>query len=407
MANVVHLTHLEHLEDEMLNYGVEGCHAAVRFMRELIKMMGEKKGSGYMQTKWDGSPSIVCGYDPESNDFFVANKSAFNVGTPKIAYNEQEIDMLYGSGGLGQTLKTCFKYFPRMNIKGIVQGDVLFTEDKLKVEVIDKERYVTFRMNTLTYAVPYDHPLGRQIMQAKVGIVFHTHYDGQYMDPSALQARAGANVPQTNDLPEVVQFFNDTPLVDTAISQSQLRTFEQNVMVINRMCTITKDFLNALVANMGTTGDKKYHVASYLKQFFNDEVKKQRSISDPRKTLKALGEFYHTKMMKVIDGLKSDKAKTEKRTLMYAGLKYLEDHENEFRAMLALYKKIQDNKQIVIDELNRVEGLGAVKYFVKTPNGYQVTNPEGYVLHLDGDMIKLVNRLEFSYNNFTVEKDWK
>jgi hypothetical protein len=157
---------------------------------------------------------------------------------------------------------------------------------------------------------------------------------------------------------------------------------------------------------MGTTGNAKYHIASYLKQFFNDEVKKQNTI-DPTKAFKDLGKFYHTKMTAVIDKLKSPAAKTDKRNLMYAGLKYLEDNEREFKAMLALYKKIQENKQLVIDELDRVENLGPIKYFVKTSDGYKVTNPEGYVLHLDGDMIKLVNRLEFSYNNFTVEKDWK
>jgi hypothetical protein len=408
MANVVHLTHLEHIEDEMLNYGVDGCHAAVRFMRELLKMLGEKKGSGYMQTKWDGSPSVVCGWDPESNDFFVANKSAFNVGVPKIAYNNEDIEQLYGTGGLAYSLKECLKYFPRMNIKGVVQGDVLFTDRDKKIETIDGIKYVTFRLNTLTYAIPFDHPLAKKAIQAKVGVVFHTHYQvPKYMDPSAFRAMAGADVPENNDLPEVCQIFNDTPMAETAVSETILSKFARNTQVINRMCAICGPFLNNLVSNMSTTGDKKYHVASYLKQFFNDEVRNQRNISSPQKTYKALGEFYYGKMTKVIDGLKSPKAKTEKRALMYAGLKYLEIMETQFNAMLTLYKKMQENKQLVIDELDRVENLGPVKYFVKTKNGYEVTNPEGYVMHLDGDMIKLVNRLEFSYNNFTVEKDWK
>lgn len=404
MANVVQLKHLEHLEDEMLNYGVDGCHAAVRFMDELVKMLGEKKGSGFLQTKWDGSPSIVCGVDSITENFFVANKSAFNVGTPKIAFNYDEVDSLYGTGGLGNTLKIALRYFSQLKIEGVVQGDVLYTEDKLKTEVIDGKKYVTFRMNTLTYAVPYDQPLAERIRRSKIGIVFHTHYEGKTLE--TMSARAGANVPDSNDLPEVVQFFNDTPLADTAIPQSTLTKFAQTTRIIERMCVICGKFLDELVSNMGTTGNAKYHIASYLKQFFNDEVKNQRII-DPTKAFKALGQFYHDKMMKEIAKLKTPAAQTQRRALMYAGLKYLEDHEREFKAMLALYKKIQENKQLVIDELDRVENLGAVKFFVKTTKGYEVTNPEGYVLHLDGDMIKLVNRLEFSYNNFTVEKDWK
>lgn len=404
MANVVKLKHLEHLEDEMLNYGTEGCHAAVRFMDELLKMLGEKKGSGYLQTKWDGAPSVVCGYDPEFKSFFVANKSAFNVGTPKIAYNREEVDYHYGSEGLGETLKICLKYFSQMNIKGVVQGDVLFVENKVKNEVINGKKYTTFRMNTISYAIPYEHPLAQRARLAKVGVVFHTHYEGKTLEE--MSARAGADVPENNDLPEVLQFFNDTPLVDTAVSKAVLTKFEQTTRIIERMCVICGKFLDDLVSNMGKTGAAKYHIASYLKQFFNDEVKNRRII-DPIRAFKLLGKFYHTKMTAVINKLTTPKAKADKRAIMYAGLKYLEDHENEFKAMFALYRKMQDNKQLVIDELDRVENLGPVKFFVKTKTGYEVTNPEGYVMHLDGDMIKLVNRLEFSYNNFVVEKDWK
>ena len=50
MANVTQLKHLEHLEDEMLNYGVEGCMAAVSFLQEIRKMLGCDNSTGFMQT---------------------------------------------------------------------------------------------------------------------------------------------------------------------------------------------------------------------------------------------------------------------------------------------------------------------------------------------------------------------
>ena len=37
------------------------------------------------------------------------------------------------------------------------------------------------------------------------------------------------------------------------------------------MCKKSGTFLDHLVENMGTKGDKKFHVASYLKQFFNGD----------------------------------------------------------------------------------------------------------------------------------------
>ena len=77
MANVTQLKHLEHLEDEMLNYGVEGCMAAVSFLKELRNMLGQQESTGFMQTKWDGAPSIICGTNPMNGLFFVGTNSVF------------------------------------------------------------------------------------------------------------------------------------------------------------------------------------------------------------------------------------------------------------------------------------------------------------------------------------------
>lgn len=404
MANVTQLKHLEHLEDEMLNYGTEGCHAAVRFMRELLKMLGEKKGTGMLQTKWDGAPSIVCGEDPDTGDFFVANKSAFNTGTPKLAFNYDEVDILYGTGDLGSKLKIALEEFSKLGIKGMIQGDLMYTDSNRSVKTIDGKKYVTFRSNTLTYTIPADHELAKKCLGTKIGVVFHTHYTGDTIETAMAKPKHNQNF---KDNPKCWIIENDTPFLDCAVSSFTLAKFARNTQVIERMCTICGPFLNNLVSNMSDKGDQKYHVASYLKQFFNDEVKKQRNISTPQITYKALGKFYFQKMTAVVDKLKSDKAKAAKRKIMYDGLKYLETMQTQFNAMLALYKKIQENKQLVIDELDRVEGLSPFKQFVKTKNGYEPTNHEGYVLHMDGDMIKLVNRMEFSYNNFNVEKEWK
>ena len=79
------------------------------------------------------------------------------------------------------------------------------------------------------------------------------------------------------------------------------------------------------------------------------------------------------------------------------------ENETKVRAMLSLYKELQEVKQMVIDKLDHLEKF---RTFVQTENGYKVTTPEGYVLHKDGSMIKFVNRLEFAFNNFTLQKQW-
>ena len=137
MSNIKQLKHLEHLEDEMLNYGVDGCKAAVSFLKELRKMLGHQDSQGFMQTKWDGAPSVICGTHPEHGYFFVGTKSVFNKTEPKICASEAKIDMLY-SGDLAEKLKFSLKYFSQLGIKGVVQGDLLFTSD-LKTETVRKD----------------------------------------------------------------------------------------------------------------------------------------------------------------------------------------------------------------------------------------------------------------------------
>lgn len=397
MSNIKQLKHLEHLEDEMLNYGVAGCKAAVSFLEELKKMLGQQDSGGFMQTKWDGAPSVVCGVNPENGMFFVGTKSVFNKTEPKILYSEVEVDMLY-SGDLAEKLKYSLRYFSELGIEGVVQGDLLFTTD-LRRETIDGENLYTFRPNTITYGIPVDHPIGVKAGRAKIGVVFHTHYTGTEL--ASMQARAGADVKESADA-LVVQ--NDTPMHRVGMTRVEMTKFNNSIKKIERMCMICGDFLNELVDAQGKTGDAKFHISSFLKPFFNDEIKNARAIGNISKTLENLANFYHAKTSKELAKIKTEKNLIAKRNLVYKSENYLMENEAKFKAMLALYKELQAVKQLVIDKLDHLEEF---RTFVQTENGYKVTTPEGYVLHKDGSMIKFVNRLEFAFNNFTLQKQWR
>ena len=399
MANVTQLKHLEHIEDEMLNYGVEGCDASVSAMKEMLRMLGKKPSSGYMQTKWDGAPAVICGEHPYTGRFFVGTKSVFNKENPKICFFDDDVDTFY-DGDLADKLKASLKYFKELGISGVVQGDLMFTAKDKKYETVEGEDLVTFRPNTITYGCPVDSDMGKAITKAEIGVVFHTHYVGD--DLATMNAKAGADV--SSNIDGCVVINNDTPMTDVSVPAQTLKKFEGNLIIIEKMCRTSGKFLDHLVDNMGTTGNKKFHVASFLKQFFNAEIKASRKINDPKIALKSLGEFYHEKMGKEVAKMKSVQKQAERRKMLYDGLTYLEENEKEFHAMFALYRKIQENKQIVIDALDNLESF---KTFVQTDQGYKVTAPEGYVLHHNGDMIKLVNRIEFSYINFTLAKQWR
>ena len=60
----------------------------------------------------------------------------------------------------------------------------------------------------------------------------------------------------------------------------------------------------------------------------------------------------------------------------------------------------------VASKLEKIKGM--TKTFIKTDSGYDVTTPEGFVAidTMKGNAVKLVDRLTFSLNNFTVAKSW-
>ena len=401
MANVTQLKHLEHIEDEMLNYGVEGCKSIVSFLKELRKMLGCDNSTGYMQTKWDGLPSVICGIDPGTEEFFVGTKSVFNKTEPKLASTDNGVDMYYGEGDLGKKLKLCLKYLSKLGITGVVQGDFLAAKEDVKTETVHGEKLYTFGNQALTYGIPVDHPIGKRIKNAEMVIVFHTHYKGDYV-PEMI---AAAGVKESlNEIKEVAMIDNDTPMHKVGLNHQEEVSFDKMVANIERDCKNCGDFLDELVKNTGTKGDEKWHVASYVKQYFNSEIKAKRSITNVEKSFEGLYNFYYDKTRGMLDGIKTVKTKTDKGALVHNSLNYLRDNQDKWKSMINLYKQLQDIKQFVIDKLDHLETF---RTFARTDKGYEVTGPEGYVLHKDGDMIKLVNRLEFSYINFTLAKQWR
>ena len=398
MANIKQLKHLEHLEDEMLNYGTDGCMAAVAFLKELRKMLGHQESQGFMQTKWDGAPSVICGVHPYTKRFFVGTKSVFNKTEPKLCFLPGDVDTYY-SGDLAEKLKFSLQYFSQLGIDGVVQGDLMFTDSTLKTETVNGERLYTFRPNTITYGIPVDHPIGKSAGRAKIGVVFHTHYTGD--DLADMQARAGADVTGSND---ALVIKNDTPMDRVGFSRQELQRFDNHVQKIERMCAITGPFLDDLVSNMGSTGDKKFHISTFIKQFFNSEVKAGVQITNVDETINSLVNFYDEKMQKELAKIKTVANRTKKCALVYESENYLLDNVYKFKMMISLYKELQNLKQMVIDKLDHLEEF---RTYVQTENGYKVTTPEGYVMHKDGSMIKFVNRFEFAFNNFTLQKQWR
>ena len=153
--------HLDHLEDLILLEGNSGAKKAIDVLKEVGAVLSPGGGADVaITTKWDGAPAVICGIDPADGKFFVGTKGVFSQ-TPKLAKTQSDVQRLY-SGGLAAKLSTCLTYLPNVVKRGVLQGDLLFTNDKERTN-IDGKSYISFRPNTLTYAVEPDSELGRKI----------------------------------------------------------------------------------------------------------------------------------------------------------------------------------------------------------------------------------------------------
>ena len=76
--------------------------------------------------------------------------------------------------------------------------------------------------------------------------------------------------------------------------------------------------------------------------------------------------------------------------------------------MFDLQQALISAKLLIISKLNKLNSLST---FARTSNGFKTTGVEGYVAidHLSGGALKLVDRLEFSYLNFSPDilKGWQ
>ena len=97
-------------------------------------------------------------------------------------------------------------------------------------------------------------------------------------------------------------------------------------------------FLTILFPIWVALGIKKFHISTYIKQFFNSEVRTGTQITNVDETVNALVNFYDEKMQKELAKIKTVANRTKKCALVYKSENYLLDNVYKFKAMIALYK---------------------------------------------------------------------
>jgi len=392
-------THLEHLEDEIINNGTKGAKTAIEFLKSIKKMLQGQKGST-VSVKWDGAPAVFCGISPENGKFFVATKSLFNK-TPKINYTNSDISRNHG-GALADKLKECLKYLPSLGIKGVIQGDLLFTSGDKKTATIDGTKSIVFTPNTITYAVPvvktgfFGSSLYDNINKAKVGIIFHTSYSGNTI--ASLKASFGASVSSLKKNKNV--FFDDANYKQTGVAfdDTEETAFDNIIKMAEGSAYKAGAFIDMLKNDKGPLS-----LGIQLKTFFNTYIRQGTAITNTSKLANNFEVYFRDKIKKEIDSKKTSAAKQKYEEILNVGLKILRPNKEGLYFAIATYITFQSAKAVLLKKLNQIQSIGS---FLRTKNGYKVTNPEGYVAIKGSGAVKLVDRLEFSQANFNMSKDW-
>ncbi len=393
-------THLEHLEDEIINNGTKGAKTAIEFLKSIKVMLQGVEGGSQISVKWDGAPAIFCGTNPENGKFFVATKSLFNA-TPKINYTNADINRNHG-GALAEKLTVALKYFPKLGIKGVLQGDLLFTSGDKSRAKVDGQDSIVFTPNTITYAVPvvksgfFGSSLYKRVNSAKIGIIFHTSYSGKTI--KSLSASFGAGVAGLSKNKDV--FFDDAMYKQTnpGFTRTEEIAFDNVIRMSEGSAYKAGKFIDKIKNDKNTLS-----LGIQLKTFFNTYIRQGTPITNTKALANNFEVYFKNKLQKEIDGKKQESTKQKYEEIREVGMRIIRADREGLYFAIATYITFQSAKTILMNKLNNIQSIGS---FLRTKNGFKVTNPEGYVAIKKSGAVKLVDRLEFSRANFNMAKNW-
>ena len=390
--------HLEHLEDNVLNNGVSGAREAINFLRSLRNMLaGHSDVKVNVTTKWDGSPAIFAGINPENGKFFVGTKSVFNKNA-KLNYTDEDIDENHAAEGLNNKLKIALAYLPKLGIKGILQGDMMFTKDDLKPQTIDGEEYITFQPNTIVYAVPANTKLAKMMMAAQIGVVFHTAYTGK--DIENMKASFNIDIGHLTTTKDV--WFRDASFTDA--SGSATFTEKETADLTSILSQAGRLFTTIPALTLNKIASSETYLMQ-IKTYNNTKVREGQEIRDTRAHVNGLMKWIEDRLNKEILAAKKADTKEKRIKEKTEVMRFYRTNAAQLKNIFDLMNMIIEAKLMIIRKLETIKSIGT---FVRTDDGFKSTAPEGFVAvdKLKGNALKLVDRLEFSHQNFTASKNW-
>ena len=393
-------THMTHIEDMVIDGGVDGARSAIFALRDLRDMLaGHDNSSKQVTVKWDGAPAVFAGIDPSDGKFFVAKKGIFNKN-PKVYKSEKDVKA-DTSGDLQKKLIIAFKELKKLGIrKGVYQGDIMFTKGDLKKTTIDGEKYVTFHPNTIVYAIPVE--AAAEIQRAKIGVVWHTYYSGSTFE--SMSASFGVTLAAFKKVRTVWQKSANLPDISGLATLSKKETDEITKHISNAGKLFQK-IASSTLTDVATNTD----INLYINTFRNTKVRSQEDVTDSKAYVDELISWISNRYDTEKERLKSDAGKDRKEEAKLVALEcFSEDRKTDLISMFDMQNELVMAKKKLLTHLDSMDSINT---FVKTKDGFRVTGAEGYVAidHLTNGAVKIVDRMEFSYNNFSKDiiKGWE
>jgi len=393
-------THMTHIEDMVIDGGVQGARSAIFALRDLRDMLaGHTNDNKQVTVKWDGAPAVFAGIDPSDGKFFVAKKGIFNKN-PMVYKSVKEVKA-DTSGDLAAKLTVAFQELSKLGIKkGVYQGDIMFTKKDLKKQTIDGVKYVTFHPNTIVYAVPVE--AAQDIMRSKIGVVWHTYYQGATFEK--MSASFGVSVAAFKTVRSVWQKSANFPDISGLATLSKKDTDEITKHISNAGKLFQK-IASSTLTDVATNTD----INLYINTFRNTKVRSQEDVTNSKAYVDELISWISSRYDAEKERLKSDAGKDRKEEAKLLALEFFSDENKS--GLISMFDMQNELVMAKKKLLTHLDSMDSINTFIKTKDGFRVTGAEGYVAidHLTNGAVKIVDRMEFSYNNFSKDiiKGWE
>jgi hypothetical protein len=399
-------THLDHAEELIFMHGNSGLNRVVSGFTELLKSITKGEGGEVsVTTKWDGSPAIFAGTDPEDGKFFVGTKGVFAKGA-KLNKSPEDIERNHpdtvkngepvSKQGLRDKLYASLRSFQNLNIPGVIQGDLLFTRGDLKRVRVNGKPHIAFKPNTITYVVPADSDLAKRMQNADIGIVWHTSYEGATLPDMTAKFGFDSDVLQ----PDPKVWYTDARIKDVS---GQVQMSKEDAGAIAAAIQDLKSTAIDDKAFKELNDSLPFDLIVELKAHANTPIRSGKALeADPKKFaqnfVKRLQDQTATAISKLKSGPEGSAAQKRMERLKHIE-SVLGQNMSVIENMYTAYLKTESVKMMFQKHMKSIRAMDS---FIQQPDGsFRVTDPEGFVVvDRTGNAMKIVDRLEFSATNF-------